>query len=278
MNKVLCPIDFSTASLNSIEIATSICEKTSGNLIILNVFTEEDFNKVVDSKHLGKTYKELLSIAEKKLQAIANEILLEGKVKGLAGCTTKLVQGDLEDEILRIAGEENCDLIVMGTTGVGKSTGMIIGSNTSGIIKKSTIPVLSIPEDYSYSTFEKIVFATDTKDEDRLKLQDVVSFATLFNSRIYVLHLQHGISKLNDRESAVFLEELKTFVSYDKISFELRKAKSDFSHELLQYVHEKHVGLLMLYSPQRSYFSGLFHKSVTQKLSVLSDVPIYVLK
>lgn len=68
MSKILCPVDFSETSLNAIEFATEIAAKNQSVLTLLYVFTENEFNSIVDRTSIAKTYKELLAIATKRLE------------------------------------------------------------------------------------------------------------------------------------------------------------------------------------------------------------------
>jgi nucleotide-binding universal stress UspA family protein len=56
----------------------------------------------------------------------------------------RLVEGDMAAEILRIAGETKCDLIVMGThgrTGLGR---MLMGSVAEQVVRKASCPVVTV--------------------------------------------------------------------------------------------------------------------------------------
>ena len=46
------------------------------------------------------------------------------------------------DEIVKIAKEQNFDLIIMGTHGHGELEELMVGSTASGVILKSKVPVL----------------------------------------------------------------------------------------------------------------------------------------
>lgn len=69
------------------------------------------------------------------------ETLREG---GLA-VTALLIQGPTVEVILQEAGKLEADMIVVGTHGHGAAYDLIVGSISSGIIRKSTVPVLVVP-------------------------------------------------------------------------------------------------------------------------------------
>jgi nucleotide-binding universal stress UspA family protein len=56
----------------------------------------------------------------------------------------RLAEGDPAREILRVARETGCDLIVMGThgwTGLGR---LLMGSVAEQVVRKATCPVLTV--------------------------------------------------------------------------------------------------------------------------------------
>ena len=53
-----------------------------------------------------------------------------------------LVEGDAADQIVKTAKEGSFDLIVMGTRGRSKLSGLILGSVSQEVIKKVPCPVL----------------------------------------------------------------------------------------------------------------------------------------
>ncbi|MDH5379863.1 MAG: universal stress protein [Cyclobacteriaceae bacterium] len=276
MSKVLCPVDFSEASLNAVEYAANIAAKMKYSLHLVNVFTEDEFNKVVNSVRLNKSFKEAFGEAKVKLDAICKEVNNNYKSQGLVNCENEVSLGELEDVLLDQSKESEVQVIVMGTTGVGKSTW--IGSNTSHMVLKCTKPLFCIPIKASYTGFEKIVYATDIDESDKIIIQDVVSFALTFNSRIYALHLYSKLDKLEEMEINVFFDELKSFIPYKKISFESIKYDGELSHSLIKYMQDKGCSLLAIYSKNRGALESLFHKSLAKELSVISNQPLMILK
>ena len=67
MKKLLCPIDFSEASLNALEFAVAIGERENSHLMLLNIFTSSDFNKIADNLVL---ISETLSTSQNKINTI----------------------------------------------------------------------------------------------------------------------------------------------------------------------------------------------------------------
>ncbi len=273
MNKILCPVDFSSASLNAIEFALEIAKKFHSRLTFLHIFTEEDFNKALGQEAKGKTFKELLALANAKLKLLVNSI--EEETDNQIKCDFLIEMGDLMDKIKEVAYDENYDLIVMGTTGVSRVQGIFFGSNTEDAIEEVKKPILCVPNTANFSQFKKIVYASDFLKEDKMAIQEVISFATMFDARIYVLHIN-----LSDSQKAYneFVEELKSFIQYNKITFINKNYKDDVGDGINEFLQQENADLLVAFKRKRNIVESIFSKSITQTLSFTTDKPLLVLK
>ena len=52
--------------------------------------------------------------------------------------------GEPAEEILKVAEDRNCDLIVMGSHGMGGIVGMLVGSTARKVVRESRKPVLVV--------------------------------------------------------------------------------------------------------------------------------------
>jgi len=273
MNKIICPVDFSTPSLNAIEYAVEIGKKFHSQITLFHVFTERDFNKIVGKETVGKSFKELMAMAKNRLQRLADNINEE--CAGQLTCNAQLELGELHDKLVDAIEVDGHDVLVMGTTGVSRTDGVFFGSNTEEVISEVKIPTLCIPQEATFNGFNKIVYASDFMKEDKQAIQEVISFATVFNARISVLHINLGDS---DKEYNDFVDDLKSFIQYNKISFVNKKFKDNIGMGIEEYMHDENSDLLVVFRKQRNFVESIFHKSLTKILSYSTDKPLFVLK
>lgn len=275
MNKILCPLDFSETSLNAIEFAVEIGKKFHSTITLFHVFTESDFNKVVGREHAGKSFKELLGVATNKLKTITDEINERCKPEGIDHCEYRIELGELIDALSTAVTGDHYDLVVMGTTGISKTNGIFFGSNTEEVIDKVKEPILCVPAEANFKSFNKLVYASDFIKEDKIAIQEVISFATMFDSRIGVLHINQNDSSSGYDE---FVKELKSFIQYNKISFINKNFRDEVGLGIQEYMDEENSDLLVVFKQQRGFVEGIFHKSLTKTLSHSSDKPLLILK
>lgn len=92
---------------------------------------------------LGKPYIDQL-ITERT--RIGTELL--AKAKGIIGTGInvheELLFGSPAESIMTVAHSQKCDLIIMGTRGVGGLKGLLLGSQIQRVISLSDIPVLAV--------------------------------------------------------------------------------------------------------------------------------------
>lgn len=277
MNKILCPIDFSTASLNALEFAVAIGEKNHSEIILLNIFTEADFNMILKHDGISSEYKELLKHAEDKLKSIRDEINKISQPQGLDNCTYQLKSGKVVDVLSDCAKEDKVDLIVVGTTGASGFDKRYIGSKAVSIVEHAKCNVLCVPENRDYNGINKIVYATDYQEEDKIAIQLQVLLAGQMNASVDILHISHHNDTIDKAIYEDYINEIKAFVSYDNLSFN-RKVYHHISEGLEDYMKTTESDLLVLLYKKRDFFDDIFHHSLTKHLSNFSDFPFMVMK
>ncbi len=277
MEKILCPIDFSETSLNALEFAINIGEKSHSQITLLNIFTESDFDKVLESEKVGKEYNQLIDMAEKKLKSIANVIKSEGQPKGLADCKFTLRSGNTVEVLKQFIEDENFNVIIIGTTGLSNHDSPQIGSRAVKIIEATRCDVICVPATTSFKGIKRIVYATDYQEEDKIAIQQVITFASLADAHIEVLHISHRDSTIDEAIFEDYMHEMRSFVQYEKLSFG-RQIFNHVAEGLDEYMKSTNSDVLVLLDKKRNFFENLFATSLTHNLSHFMDYPFWVLK
>jgi nucleotide-binding universal stress UspA family protein len=143
--RILCPVDFSGSSLLALKYATSMAQKSDGQLTVLHVVAHEFENTAgiaAVACDAGMTIGDFLQERDNALRRRLREVVAGApelcRVDSLMTC------GKPWREVLRVAAERQTDLIVMGGQGHGAIDLFILGSTTQHVVRQASCPVLML--------------------------------------------------------------------------------------------------------------------------------------
>lgn len=140
--KILFPTDDSPSSKNALNYVAELALKHESEVIVLHTYYMiERFNAKPTS------YYSYLNKAEENMINQSNEIL-ESTKKFLEEKNIKvktiLEKGNIGQVIVSKIENENCDVVVMGSRGLGNLTSMLISSASNYVIHHTKCPVLLV--------------------------------------------------------------------------------------------------------------------------------------
>lgn len=138
--KILCPTDFSEPGCAGIKTAGEVAKQFGAELILLHVvgpIPALDTPAGMSSFDIAAYQRELSASAETYLQDRANDVP-EG-----VPTRTMVLHGEAAHEIVRIADEEDVDLIVMSTHGATGWRHRIFGTVTEKVVRNAHRSVLT---------------------------------------------------------------------------------------------------------------------------------------
>jgi nucleotide-binding universal stress UspA family protein len=152
---ILHPTDFSERSELAFRLACSLARVHGAHLIVLHV---AELPMAVAGEGLVMLPPALdLEPLREQLRQIRPE---DPKIP----VEHRLVQGAAATEILEMAGETKCDLVVMGThgrTGLGR---LLMGSVAEQVVRKASCPVLTVKTPQRpVSSAEELVTAAEAR-------------------------------------------------------------------------------------------------------------------
>lgn len=143
---VVTPIDFSENAQKVAEAAVIMAVRFEARLKL--VFIVQNFDDYsgffVPPVNLPNLEEELYQSAQRKMDTFVDENKELFSGMGLEKVDGEVRRGDVAEEILSYAIENNCDLIVMGTHGYKGIEKVMFGSVADKIVKNSCCPVLTI--------------------------------------------------------------------------------------------------------------------------------------
>ena len=143
--KILCPIDFSKASLYGLKMASEMAEKFGSEIIVLYV------NKPI--QHLPSPQVEASEIAF-DTAAYERQMSQEARAN-LAAVTASIFPDEVEpllevrlgqpsQEILKMSDEVEADVIFMATHGRTGLKHIVFGSVAERVVSRANCPVLTV--------------------------------------------------------------------------------------------------------------------------------------
>jgi nucleotide-binding universal stress UspA family protein len=138
--EILCPIDYSDGSAAALRYAAALADHFGTRLVVLTV--EDPMLTAAIDLGTGIHWTPDLSTAE--VAKFAAAVFGEDAVI-LRACEYEVALGKPPVEILRVARERGCDLIVMGSHGVTGARKLFFGSTTERVLRETTTPVLVTP-------------------------------------------------------------------------------------------------------------------------------------
>jgi nucleotide-binding universal stress UspA family protein len=145
--RILCPIDFSDCSMAALRYATSLAEEIDGRLVVVYVVANDisPLPGQPPAEAIGATMSvaEFFIKREEAVRRMLEEAVPEG-ARTYCKVQTLLAHGKPASEILRLAQEDDTDLIVIGVHGRGAADLALFGSTTYHVLRQAVCPVLTI--------------------------------------------------------------------------------------------------------------------------------------
>jgi len=147
IKRVLYATDLSENSMYAFRYAVNTAEKHDAEMIVLHVIEEMPaaVRAYTIERDLAGLKKGTMEELNHRLDEFCKSELRERPecLKRIKG--TKIVEGYPAEVILKVADEQNCDVIIMGTHGKGIITHTFLGSVAERVLRRSRKPVFIIP-------------------------------------------------------------------------------------------------------------------------------------
>lgn len=134
--EILLAVDGSDHALHATKVAAELARTLkSKNLRIVVAYDpippylgEPNLQQAISARM--KEAQKILKKAEEAVGEIPAEV------------HTELIEGSPAEAIIEVAKTRKCDLIVMGSRGLGRLTGALLGSNSQKVVSHAPCPVL----------------------------------------------------------------------------------------------------------------------------------------
>ncbi|HEY8537138.1 MAG TPA: universal stress protein [Vicinamibacterales bacterium] len=139
---ILCPVDFSPGTDRAVAYALSLAQEADARLILLHV-VESSLDPVQARETAHFTVPEY-DRYRREQAAEQLKVLVPANARDWCTPVEMVTSGKPHHEILRVAEQENAELIVMGVHSRGIVDLALFGSTTNAVIRSADCPVLTL--------------------------------------------------------------------------------------------------------------------------------------
>ncbi len=265
MKTIIVPTDFSPNATKALRFAIQLANRFSAEVHLIHAYELHS-----RAGMLMNIRDFIRKDSEKQLIQVMEQV--KGDLLYTASLKSKTLQGDAIDVISQYADNHNADIIVMGTKGASGLKEVFLGSNTEGLLKSTTKPVLAIPSDFSEHSFDKITLAVDAQVINELDvLEPLRQIAKVNEATVQVLHVE------KENKSAVIDEGIDVFLADVKHDFHIIK-HSSISAGIKAFNEETGANLLCMIRRKRNFLEKIFHTSITEEKAFHANIPLLVLQ
>ena len=189
--RVLVPIDFSKNSCAAADHALHLADKFDAELFFVHVVSGSPYAMATfdGGFYAGQawTNEETLKVLSRELDALVGKIAPNQKSERL------VVEGDVVQQIKRIAEERGVDLVVLSTHGYGPFRRFLLGSVTAKLLHDLDCPIFTgahveEPTPFDPNPYRRIACAVDLREGTKKLLSWAADFAAVYGADLYVLH------------------------------------------------------------------------------------------
>lgn len=278
MKNILLPTDYSATANNAFIYALHLANKFGVKLYVLYSYTAP----VLSAVHAGQpemlstVYQEIEQSKHEYSQRKNKELIELAKQHNLnTDNTFFLFENDtVLGSVAKTIQDQDISLIVMGVRGNNAESQSTIGSNTASVIRNIQLPVLVVPRNASYKEIKKIAFTTLFREKDFEPLKQIVDISKMVEGHVYCVHVQN-----EDSNTVSTLAQSNSWSNYFKehnVDFVILDKKGTIEETINTYISQNNIDVLAMVKRNRNFFDRLIRSSLTNKMTLHSEIPIFV--
>jgi nucleotide-binding universal stress UspA family protein len=264
---LLCPVDLSEPSAQALRYAAAFSSVVDGDLTILYVRAA-----ATHQPGAGRS-------SDTSLGTFASNVIGPAPSRRLLER-----QGEPVTSILSAAVDTASDIIVMGTHGRTGLLRLLLGSVAARVIRRSPVPVLVVPpavatKGEGSTSLASVLCAVDFSESSGHAVDYAASIAAAAGARLLLAHVLEWSEEMeppssggrsflpSSEDDAIHrLSDLLTPEMRIRYDPELIVGYGTPADEVLRFVHERHVGLIVLGIRRRNPIDLAVFGSTTQRL------------
>jgi nucleotide-binding universal stress UspA family protein len=270
MKKILVPTDFSTCAKAAEDYAFNLAKKIKAELVFLHIIiTPVDWAKLTkEQEDFFPETKSAIASAKEKLKVLLSRAQIEG-----IESRKLLVFNDGNEKIHKYVESEHIDFVVMGSHGQYGFKEHMLGSNTYSMIRRSSVPVFVIKENNDKTAINKLVFATNFREETGESFRSAEALAETMGAKLDILFVNTPtyFMETNDiiNVGKSYLKEFSNY-AYDINIIDAFKEERG----IIQFAEKSKADGIAVITFGKSDLMQYFSPSITENLIAMTDLPV----
>jgi nucleotide-binding universal stress UspA family protein len=264
---ILVPTDFSDKANRAVDYAAIIAGRIKARILLLHVIELPHGTNLQKDKIRAEHEK----LSRPQLKKAVERIKTFGRIK----VETLIRIGAPVTTIVATANEYQVELICMGNRITSGFRRFVFDTTTSGVIDLSSCPVLATTAKLPEIKLERMLFATDYKENDLEVLKKATSLAKDFSSEMHVIHVSTRPGFDEKLRAIGFETMIRKSVNYKKLHFKQLR-HNDVEEGLDKAIAEIYPHLVILIHQNRSFLDAVFGSNVIDDLIYRAEIPVLV--
>lgn len=195
-SNIIVATDFSPASERALSYALAIARRYDSHLYVVHVI-RPDLYTLTPPEASGGMIELVRQAAEQEMA----ELLISGRLREVPHQAV-IKEGEVWTVLAELAGENDADLIVLGTHGRTGFEKMFLGSVAERVFRLSERPVLTVgpgvaKQAPAEAELKHIVYATDFSPNSRRGLPYALSLAQEHQATLTMLHIVENTEQIS---------------------------------------------------------------------------------
>ncbi len=292
IDRVLFPTDFSDGAKQAFPQAAFLADWHDAELHILNVTGRHRHDFEEDRERFPVSTGTLMGWLRGPADA---ETMAAGPDLEALPVTQEQVESSAPAEVIvGYAGDENVDLIVMGTHGRRGVDRMLFGSVTEEVVRQAPCPVFTVQTGAEVAPGEavrRVLAPVDFSEASEAAVHHAKEIALTYGAEINLLHVveeplypaAYGIEPVEFPTQDVVgqVEQQLADLVREEIGYEHTLVEAEVGHPptaILEYVEKNEVDLIVIATRGRTGLERMLLGSVTERVLRRSPVPVFVVK
>ena len=261
MKNILVPIGASENGKNTLQYAIDFASEINANVFVLKAF-----NTVNKAGRIGNVDE---VIARANTQSL-KEVIAQVNTKDV-DLKVIAAKGIVVDAITNVNDELGVDLVVIGPRPNDHRDDLFLGRTSGSIVKQTDIPVLVIPEGYTFRPITKILTAIKSGViKNKLSIEPLEAIIENFKAKMHLLQVKTNEFLPEDLE---FFSDLAAITSSYNSS-----ENATLFQGVLEHLNERNPDIICVFRRKRGFFKKLWEQNTIKKVEFESRLPLLVLK